>query len=160
MEGEYVRVTKYCTPLNAAQARKTATQIAAKDLFFHTTSGIMQVLFNFSCRLSQYKKVGNNTTAETVKAIGTGETNDLGDSATILQSVSLSFNGYTQVRKRTSQEKQKLESLQPNLLSSKNFSMKQVQNSSEKVSPTKLPQQPTNLRLPNNKKPISNSILK
>jgi hypothetical protein len=32
----------------------------------------MQVFCNLSCRLSQRRKAGNRTTAETVKAIGTG----------------------------------------------------------------------------------------
>jgi hypothetical protein len=84
-EDTYVRVAKYCTPLKAAQAKKTATQTAANDLFFHTTSGMIHAFCNFSCRLSQRRKAGNNITAKTVKLIGTGLTNELGESATTLQ---------------------------------------------------------------------------
>jgi hypothetical protein len=82
--GQYVNVAKYCTPLKAAQAKNTATQTAAKDRFFQTTRGIIQVFCNFSCRRSQNKNVGNNTTAKIVKQIGTAEANDPGESATTL----------------------------------------------------------------------------
>jgi hypothetical protein len=83
-ERRYVRVAKYWTPLKAAQAKKTAIQTAAKDLFFQTISGIMHVFCNFSCRPSQSRKAGNKTTAIVVKTMGTGFTNNFGASATIL----------------------------------------------------------------------------
>ena len=79
-----MRVAKYWTPLKAAHAMKTATQTAAKDLFFQTYRGIIHVLPAVSNILSQYKNAGNNTVAKHVKAIGTGLTNAFGDSATIL----------------------------------------------------------------------------
>src|SRR5437868_14690511 len=86
--GRYVKAAKYCTPLNAAQAMKTAAHTAAKDLFFQTISGIIQVFCSFSCRLSHNRKAGNKTTLSTVKVIGIGETHFAGLSATILSSVS------------------------------------------------------------------------
>src|SRR5579862_3291579 len=80
----YVKAAKYCTPLNAAQAIKTAAHTAAKDLFFQTISGIIHVFCNVSCRLSHNRKAGNKTTLITDKMIGTGATHFAGLSATIL----------------------------------------------------------------------------
>jgi hypothetical protein len=88
--GKYVSAAKYWTPLKAAQARKTATQTAAKDLFFHTMRGMIHVFWSFSCLLSQSKKAGNRIALMIVKVIGTGPIHFPGLSATILLLVPIS----------------------------------------------------------------------
>jgi hypothetical protein len=86
--GRYVNAAKYWTPLKAAQAIKTATHTAAKDLFFHTIRGIIHVFWSFSRLRSHNRKAGNRTTLITVNVIGIGATHFPGPSATILESVS------------------------------------------------------------------------
>ena len=140
----YVRVAKYCTPLKAAQAKKTATQTATKDRFFQTTSGIIQVFCSFSCRRSQNRKVGNKTTAKTVKVIGVGETNDPGDSATILLINLFYRREHTPRHRRTFQETSIPKSHQSNRPFSRMSLDSPAQSFWGKVIPTKQPQQPIN----------------
>jgi hypothetical protein len=138
----YVRVAKYCTPLKAAQAKKTATQTPTKDRFFQTRSGIIQVFCSFCCRRSQSRKAGNKTTAKTVKAIGVVETNDPGDSAIILPINFIYRREHTPRYRRTFQEKWIPKSRQSNQPFSRMSSNSQAQNFWEKAIPTKQPQQP------------------
>jgi hypothetical protein len=140
LRANYVRVAKYCTPLKAAQAKKTATQTPTKDRLFQTRSGIIQVFCSFSCRRSQNRKVGNKATAKTVKAIAEVETNDPGDSAIILPINFIYRREHTPRNRRTSQEKWMPESHQSNRSFSRMSSYSQAQNFWDKAIPTKQPQ--------------------